>query len=159
MRRAPLAALALSWVLTLSGCFVGQRYAVSAAELARARALSPAERAALSVPAERLKHPAHVHIHADAIRYDLLPAPAPPTTGGQTGVVTAGRHSRKLLTAHLLTWIGSAISIAGTVLFLVNLDQKDATFYSGVGLAATAEPLMIAGTVLWIQALKTTPAE
>jgi hypothetical protein len=56
--------------------------------------------------------------------------------------------ARRLVTAGTaLTVVGSAMSVTGTVLYFTT--DGDAR-WTGAGLAAAAEPLMIAGTVLWV---------
>jgi hypothetical protein len=130
-------------VLCLSGCVVSEKYMIAAGDL----------QSTGIIPAERVKHPAQVQIFGDTIdRRSAKPM-------GDRVQVRAGRKSQKLLAGHLLTWIGTAISLTGNALFIAYYGQDNPQYYSGIGLTASAEPLMIVGTILWILALREHPAE
>jgi hypothetical protein len=130
-------------VMCLAGCMVSERYIIPVA------ATGPL------IPATRVKRPAQVQIYADTIDRSSMKPQADPSLVE----VRAGRKSPKLLAGHLLTWIGTAISLTGNALFIAYYGQNNAEYYSGIGLTASAEPLMIVGTILWILALREHPAE
>jgi hypothetical protein len=128
--------LALACVL-LSACVVAPHYVVTRTDY---------DSGAPTIPARRVKGDLPVTLASDSILRDKTV----PLDEARLRV-RAGRKSGKLLAGHVLTWIGTPISIVGTILFLTDLDLRGAQFITGLVMAGSAEPLMIAGTVLWIQ--------
>ncbi len=134
--------LLLLALLLLSACLVSERYRITEQDL---------HGSGLTLPATRIKHQAQVQIHRETM---VLNSYDP-----RTSEIRAGRKSSRLLAGHLLTWIGTAISLTGNALFIAYYGQNNAQYYAGIGLTASAEPLMITGTILWILALRLHPAE
>jgi hypothetical protein len=135
----------LALLAALAGCTVNHAYVVDPAALA-----APGE----FVAARRAKGGAAVEVRASAIDR----ASAQPQPDGTTRVVARAR-SRNLDAGVAMTLIGSAISIAGTIVFFTGLESRDIRYTTGLILAPSAEPLMIVGTVLWILALRRHPQE
>ncbi|HEY7955173.1 MAG TPA: hypothetical protein VII38_07760 [Polyangia bacterium] len=72
-----------------------------------------------------------------------------------TRSTTRSAYQRPMVKAGIaLTAIGSAISIAGTILYFSTSGDPHTT---GLILAPSAEPLMITGTVLWVVGLIRAP--
>jgi hypothetical protein len=66
------------------------------------------------------------------------------------------RHTTAMVTAgQVLTFVGTAISLTGTAMFLAtdNFSGSGPVNTTGLVLAPAAEPIMIAGTVLWVVGL------
>jgi hypothetical protein len=76
---------------------------------------------------------------------------------GDSLEVIARAPSKYVLAGSLLTWIGTAISVAGTVLFIAY--RSDDPFWAGIGLAVSAEAVMWTGTGLWIYGAGHNPQE
>jgi hypothetical protein len=124
---------ALVALVAASGCVVRGRYRVES---------PPVDGV---VAARRLKDGAPVRLRADSIR-----------TVDAAGIADTSCVSPRVTAGSILTWIGSAISIAGTVLVFAT-DGAPRT--AGFVLAPSAEPIMITGTVLWILGLRHPPQE
>jgi hypothetical protein len=87
------------------------------------------------------------------------PLGAIPQPDGRVRVVSRAK-SRKLTAGVLMTFIGSAISIAGTIVFFVGNARNDSTLMQAGYIAApSAEPIMITGTVLWVLGARSHPQE
>ena len=142
-RRGRAAALALS--LFLVGCVTSREYVVDGAAL---------QSGAEIVPGARVKDGLAVGVRA----WTVDRASATDVGGGRVKV-TARAFNRKLVAGSVLTWIGSAISITGTAFLVASWNSGGPLYAAGWALAPTAEPIMIAGTVLWILALKRPPME
>jgi hypothetical protein len=121
----------------LSACVVAPHYVVNRADY---------DSGAPAIPARRVKGDVPVTLASDAILRDKTV----PLDDARLRI-RAGRKSGKVLAGHILTWVGTPISIVGTILFLTDLDLRGAQFITGLVMAGAAEPLMIAGTVVWIQ--------
>jgi hypothetical protein len=135
---------ALALALLGSGCWVSHRYVVDAAELQRGQEV---------VAATRVKDGAQVRLRASTID----PASwEPQPTQPPTVKVKSKARSSMVLAGSLLTWIGSAISITGTVLYFAGSGDLHT---AGLITAPSAEPLMITGTVLWVVGLIRHPQE
>lgn len=128
-----------------AGCTVNHAYLVEPAALSASTEL---------IPARRVKGGDAVAVRAAC----LDRATAQPQADGTTRVVSRAK-SRMLDAGIALTLVGSALSIAGAVVFFSGLESRDARYTTGLVLAPSAEPLMIAGTVLWILALRRHPQE
>jgi hypothetical protein len=132
-------------VLLLAGCVTTREYVVDGAALSAGAA---------EVPGVRAKDGRPVHVKGWTI--DRATAS---DAGGGSVRVKARAYNRKLVAGSVLTWIGSAISIAGTALLVATWNSGGPGYTAGWVLAPSAEPIMIAGTVLWILALKHPPME
>jgi hypothetical protein len=137
-------AAALTLTLALAACTISDQYLVERSAL---HARPPI------LDARRAKNHKPVRLYASAIRPETL-TPVDDTTVR----LTAAAKSRLLPAAHVLTWVGSAMSIAGGILFFASQDGTDAKL-AGWILSPAAEPVMITGTILWILALKRPPQE
>ena len=108
-----------------------------------------------SINAVRVKDGRSVVIRGETID----PLGALPQPDGRVRVVSRGK-SRMVTAGSLMTWIGSAISIAGTVVFFVGYARNDSTLMqAGYITAPSAEPIMITGTVLWVLGARAHPQE
>lgn len=134
--------LLLALLLATTGCTVGHLYTVEPAALAGA---------ADPLPAVRVKDGASVQLRAaDVVRSSAQP------DGARLRVKTR-RYSPMITAGSILTWIGSAVSVTGTVMFLATSTGDVHT--AGLIIAPSAEPMMITGTVLWIVGLLRHPEE
>ncbi len=139
-------------LLLLSGCYVPHRYVIDAGDFERVRVTPPEV-----VNATRVKDGKAVHLRASTLLLDTAePQATTPATPPRI-VIKSRAKSQMLLAGHLLTWIGSAISITGTLLYLI--PSTDTLKTTGLILAPSAEPLMITGTVLWVLSLIRHPQE
>ena len=140
--------------LWLSGCVVSEKYVVSA-ESVKALAARPAsERVGIAVPATR--EGKNVFVRAETI--DLSATEAATATATATATqVKARARSRMVIAGQALTWIGTGISLAGTVLFF-GFDGG-VKHWAGGGLALSAESIMWTGTGLWIAGQRSHPQE
>ena len=130
--------------MLLSGCMVPHKYFVDEKDLGL-----------LPIPAVRIKDGAHVRLRTDTID---LTSTVRPASGPLT--VVARAKSRMVTAGSLMTFIGSAISIAGTIVFFVGYSRNDATLMkAGYISAPSAEPIMITGTVLWVLGARSHPQE
>jgi hypothetical protein len=71
--------------------------------------------------------------------------------------VVARAPSKFVLAGSLLTWIGTAISVTGTVLFIAY--HSGDPYWAGIGMAVSAEAVMWTGTGLWIYGAGHNPQE
>jgi len=133
--------------LALAGCVVSDRYVVSA-ETTRALAAMPeSARSNVAVAATRKKDGKPVLLRGSTIDVS------------QPGAsdVKAGMRSKMVIAGQALTWIGTGISLAGTVLFF---GFHGGTLHdAGGGLALSAESIMWTGTGLWIAGQRAHPME
>lgn len=137
--------------LLLAGCTVGDRYLVAPGSVTALEARPPADRDRVAVPATRLKGGEHVAVRGDA--FSLREAV---TRSDGTVAIPTRMPSRRIVVGSTLVWIGAPLSIAGLCMVIWG---RDAVRWSGVALSSAAEPLMIAGTVLWVQGAKARPQE
>jgi hypothetical protein len=141
----------LALLVLLPACTVGDRYLIAPATLAAVQARPPEARAQLAVPAVRQKGAEAVEVRADA--FSLPEAIARPD--GQVAIPTR-LPSRRLVLGSALVWIGTPLSIAGLCMVIWG---QGAVRWSGIALSAAAEPIMIAGTVIWVKAAQARPQE
>jgi hypothetical protein len=125
--------------IILCGCTISDRYRISDEDARRVRAMTPEERAATAVPATRDGKPTWVR--ASALDFSDADASKGVRARTRSPMMTAGST---------LTWIGTAISVAGTVLFFTFSDGDK--HWAGAGVALSAEAVMWTGTALWIVA-------
>ena len=149
--RSTLLALLAAVALTPACTSVPHAYYVDVSEATRVQPLTPADRAQTLVAARRAKGGAEVRVRADTI--DFAGAKL---EGTELRVVSRAK-SPMLVAGQVLTWVGTAISITGTLLFLIVPDGNLHT--AGFITAPSAEPLMITGTVLWVLSLLKHPQE
>ena len=135
----------------LCACSVGDRYVVQPEMLESIRALSPAEREHTAAPAHRAHQGEAAEVRASAF---VLAEAAPRADG--TVVIPTRLPSRRLVLANALVWAGTPPSIAGLLMIILG---RGAVRWSGIALAAAAEPVMISGTVLWVKAANAHPQE
>jgi hypothetical protein len=89
------------------------------------------------------------------VRADSI-TPAPGVTGDAVPV-SASVPSTMITAGSVLVWLGSAMSVVGTALFFAS--ESPTPHWTGAGLAAGGEPLMIVGTALWIVGVLKRPQE
>lgn len=135
----------------LCACSVGDRYVVAPETLASIHALSIQQRENTAAPAQRAKDRRAADVRASTFAL----AEAQPDAEGQV-VMQTRMPSRRLTLANVLVWTGTPPSIAGLLMVIVG---RGAVRWSGLALAAAAEPVMIAGTVLWVKAANAHPQE
>jgi hypothetical protein len=143
--------LAVASCLLAAGCLAGARYRVAPPLVEQVAHMPAAERAGVAVPAVRDKGGAEVRLRGDTLRLEPMPSAAP------DGVhLTAAAPSRMAQAGIILTFLGTPVSIVGTILLLAT---HGATQTAGIAMAAGAEPFMQAGTILWIVGLLQRPQE
>ena len=164
--RLPRSAV-LATLLSLAACTETRTYIVDAAALAELRALSPAARAKTLIPAQRVTPP-NAKVTKDnsgpaQVKAAALVSGRELSSDGGRVVIETRARNRLLEAGHALTWIGSAISIAGTALFLPNVlrrtPEEEQRFLIGGPIALGAEPIMWAGTALWVLGTMRPPQE
>jgi hypothetical protein len=146
VRRAALAVAAAAIAVLDGGCYTHEPYLVDSAQLARARALGDGDRGRAVIEAHRAKDGRAVHLLAATLQVDEARPETPTTTR-----VPSHTLNRMVTAAQVLTWVGSAISVAGTIVFVAHhADLHDATASTAGIVALSAEPVMLTGTMLWI---------
>ena len=135
----------------LCACSVGDRYVIAPETLASMQSLPVARQGRIIAPAQRAKdgRPANVRVSAFVL------SAASPRYDGQIQIPTR-MTSHRLKIANALVWTGTPPSIAGLLMIILG---RGAVRWSGVALAAAAEPVMITGTVLWVKAANAHPQE
>jgi hypothetical protein len=98
------------------------------------------QRTSTAVPATRQGRP--VLVRGSTLEIDDA------ALSGNSLEVKSRAPNRMMTAGSALTWIGTAISVAGTVLFLGFSDFDK--HWAGAGLALSAEAVMWTGTGLWI---------
>ena len=135
-------------ILFLCSCTMSGRYLITqpaANTLART-----SDRQNLGVPATTKKGKP-VFVRGSTI--DLQTA----KPSGESLEVVARAPSKLVLAGSLLTWIGTAISVTGTVLFIAY--HSGDPYWAGIGMAVSAEAVMWTGTGLWIYGAGHNPQE
>lgn len=142
-----------AWILTcgLCACSVGDRYVVQPDTLAALRALSLAQREHTAAPVRRVRDGDAADVRASAFAL----AESSPRSDGSIEVPTR-MPSHRLVVANALVWTGTPPSIAGLLMIIFG---RGAVRWSGIALAAAAEPVMISGTVLWVKEANAHPQE
>lgn len=136
--------------LLASGCFSSTQYRVDADTAARVTQLSDDEARAQTVPAIKVKKNRAVKLHAEDVKRGLI-------RSGGTLDFTTGRYNPMATAGVVMTWVGTAISAAGTAMFFAT--SGGAVHLAGAILAGSAEPIMLTGTGLWIGGLARPPDE
>ncbi len=152
MRTALYAAAVLVTGCTLgAGCTVGDRYLVAGDHFTAVQIMTPTERERHAVVAHRAKNGQEAYVRANSFSL----GEAVPRSDGRVAVPTR-LPSRRIKVGNALVWVGTPLSIAGLLMVILG---HDAVRWSGIALAAVAEPVMIAGTVLWVQGSNAHPQE
>lgn len=148
---------ALAAALTLNGCWVSERYLITPEQLDQARQVPASEATTTALPVHRYAGPAGrgqagkaVFLRAEAL---VLAQPEP---GGPPAVVRSRRYSPVVTAGAVLTGVGTVISVAGTILYFAG--SGDLHTVGGV-VALSAEPMMLAGTLMWIFGILRPPQE
>jgi hypothetical protein len=131
--------------LLLAGCVTSRDYVVDGAAL---------QSGVEWLPGARVKDGRAVNVRASTVDR----ASAADAGNGQVRV-KAKALNKKLILGSVLTWVGTAISLTGTAFLVATWNNHNDLYTAGWVLAPSAEPIMIAGTVLWILALKHPPME
>ena len=133
------------------GCSVGDRYLIASDHFTALQIMTPTERDRHAVPAHRIKNGQVAFVRANSFSLQE----GQPRTEGQVAIPTR-LPSRRIKVGNALVWVGTPLSIAALLMVILG---HDAVRWSGIALAATAEPVMIAGTVLWVQGANAHPQE
>jgi hypothetical protein len=132
-----------------TGCSVSVPYIATPTILPQVTSLPPEEQ---ERTAKDLKP---VYVRASALMPALQLQPGAASSAGPVLLPTR-RYSPMVTAGVVLTSIGSALSVAGTVLFFAN---GGAYRSAGGPVALSGEPPMILGTVLWIMGIMRPPQE
>lgn len=149
MRRTRV--LIWAWALlgsSLAGCYSHDSYLLTRAQV---DAIAQEQTAAApdAIQAERVSDHKRVWVKTEALRQAT--GSASPQPAGDLVSVPLRAYSPKISAGAALTWIGTGISLVGTVLVAVGkIQDNNPLFYAGGITALAAEPLMWTGTGLWI---------
>jgi hypothetical protein len=146
-------------LLSLVACTSHDRYLISRGELDDWAKKSAAGQPPAVLPAVRESDHKAVFVKTSALT--LPPAPPAPLPDSAPAAVPASpaavvpvqaRAKNPMVTAGaVLTWVGTALSLIGTGVFIAGKVQGNNSLYYGGGIAAiSAEPLMWTGTILWL---------
>jgi hypothetical protein len=141
-------------VLLLSACTVGDRYVLAPQTWSAVTRLPRVERWHVAAPARRQVDAQPVNVRAS----ELSEREAVVRSDGQVAVPSRS-HSRRIVVGSTLVWIGTPLSIAGLLMTILGHGSHIDVRWAGIPLAASAEPIMIAGTVLWVQGARAHPQE
>lgn len=152
--------------LLLGGCWVSERYLVTPGQLEQARQVPAAEAAITALPVHRYVGTAD---HGQAGKAVLLRAaalaqaqvePGSPSTSPASPtapmIVRSRRYSPVVTAGAVLTGVGTVLSVAGTILYFAG--SGDLHTAGGI-VALSAEPMMLAGTLMWIFGILRPPQE
>jgi hypothetical protein len=134
-------------LVCLSGCWSRERYLIEPAVLVRA--------------ARREKGGRQVYVRASALPEAPLQL-APQAPSGLPVRIEVAARNQALTAGATLTWVGSVLSVAGSIVFFTLLarGEQDSPLFVASGVTAlVAEPIMWAGTILWPLALVRPPYE
>lgn len=138
--------LSAALCLLLAGCVVHEDYLV---EMPRVDHVDHVDQVDpdYPVPATRVRDGRKTFVRFRTIDAPIASSEA---TDGKPVLVHTAAPSKRIAAGSALTWIGTALSLAGTVgFFVAPASDTDLRVASGV-VAGSAEPVMIAGTLLWI---------
>ncbi|HMY60045.1 MAG TPA: hypothetical protein PK472_17405 [Pseudomonadota bacterium] len=157
----PSRALATLSLLFSVGCVSSERYILdrTAAEQLAPNVVPPDERMSPQgldyVAAVREKDRRPVFVKTSALRKDTLTPLSPDSFR-----IEARGYNRLVTAGSILTWVGTAVSLAGTVIVAVaKREDNTPLFYAGGITALAAEPMMWTGTGLWIYGALRLPFE
>lgn len=157
--------------LFLSGCWVTERYIATPAQRVQAAQLSTVYAETTALPVHRYKKtPGHevgkaVYLRADALtkaqEEPALPLPSGTAVGGAGPggapvVIRSRRYSPVVTAGATLTGVGSIISVVGTIIYFTSTGDNN---LAGGIVALSAEPMMLAGTLMWIFGILRPPQE
>lgn len=154
-RAAGVGAVALT--LALGGCWVSERYLVTPEQIDQARQVPAPEAATTALPVQRYAGPPGRGQAGKAVllRTEAL-AQAQPEPGSPPTVVRSRRYSPVVTAGAVLTGVGTVLSVGGTILYFAT--SGDLHTVGGV-VALSAEPMMLAGTLMWIFGILRPPQE
>lgn len=145
-----------AWALlgsSLVGCYSHDSYL-----LTREQVDAAAQEPAAAIQAERVSDHKRVWVKTEALRQAA--SSASPQPASDLVSVSLRAYSPKISAGAALTWIGTGISLVGTVLVVVGkIQDNNPIFYAGGITALAAEPLMWTGTGLWIAGALRPPFE
>jgi hypothetical protein len=152
------AAICAAAILSAAGCSSHERYLITRAQVeALAQAAEGSTPPAL--PAVRESDHKSVWVRTDALHLSAGTL-SNPTVSGETLAIEVRAPNRKISAGAALTWIGTVVSLVGTVLFAVGkVQDQNALFYAGAFTALAAEPIMWTGTGLWLSGALHPPFE
>lgn len=157
--------------LLLGGCWVTERYIATPEQRAQAAQLPAGDAMVTALPVHRYKKtPGRevgkaVFLRADALAQgqeepgSTLP-PASAAAVGESGsapvVLRSRRYSPVVTAGATLTGVGSIISVVGTIIYFTSTGDNN---LAGGIVALSAEPMMLAGTLMWIFGILRPPQE
>lgn len=149
--------LPLVGALLVSGCWVSERYLVTPEQLDQARQVPAAAAATTALPVHRYVGAADRGQAGKAVllRAEAL-ALAQAESAGVPIVVRSRRYSPVVTAGAALTGVGTVLSVAGTILYFAG--SGDLHTAGGI-VALSAEPMMLAGTLMWIFGILRPPQE
>jgi hypothetical protein len=140
--------------LLLSACTVGDRYVLAPETWSAVTALPKPERWHTAAPARRQMGDVIANVRVS----ELSEREAIVRPDGEVAVPSRS-YSRKILIGSTLVWIGTPLSIAGLLMTILGHGHTIDVRWAGIPIAAGAEPIMISGTVLWVQGARAHPQE
>lgn len=161
---------AVAAALFLGGCWVTERYIATPEQVTQAAQVPAGEAAATALPVHRYRKTAGrevgkaVFLRADALARSQpelgptlpasaaagLPASSPPV------LLRSRRYSPVVTAGATLTGVGTVISVVGTIIYFTS--TGDTNLAGGI-VALSAEPMMLAGTLMWIFGILRPPQE
>ena len=157
--------------LLLGGCWVTERYITTPEQRVQAAQLPAGDPTVTVLPVHRYKKtPGRevgkaVFLRADALAQgqeepgSALPpgaATAVAESGGAPVVIRSRRYSPVVTAGATLTGVGSIISVVGTIIYFTSTGDNN---LAGGIVALSAEPMMLAGTLMWIFGILRPPQE
>lgn len=156
--------------LLLGGCWVTERYIATPSQRVQAAQLSSVYATETALPVHRYKKtPGRevgkaVFLRADAMAQaqeetaSTLPpgSAAAAEPGGAPVVIRSRRYSPVVTAGATLTGVGSIISVVGTIIYFTSTGDNN---LAGGIVALSAEPMMLAGTLMWIFGILRPPQE
>ena len=159
--------LTAAGALLLSGCFVTERYIATPEQVTQAAQVPPGEAHSTALPVYRYRKTAGhevgkaVFVRADALAGSqpepgLLLATGTSPTAVSPLVLRSRRYSPVVTAGATLTGVGTVISVVGTIIYFTS--TGDTNLAGGI-VALSAEPMMLAGTLMWIFGILRPPQE
>jgi len=142
--------LVLAASCAATACSVRNDYTVHAGDVRTARAEA---RPGATVPALRFDGAKPVQLRLDAVPPGVEAGPS------ETVRVQTRTYSPMVTAGSALTWVGTVISLAGTIAYFSTSDAQHDVHLAAAIVAASAEPIMLAGTGLWIGGSLAHPSE
>lgn len=157
--------------LLLCGCWVTERYIATPEQRVQAAQVPAGDSDLTVLPVHRYKNvPGREVGKAVFLRASALvqgqdepglavspgPAVAVPDSGSTQVVLKSRRYSPVVTAGATLTGVGSIISVVGTIIYFTG--SGDTNLAGGI-VALSAEPMMLAGTLMWIFGILRPPQE